>query len=90
MDLGWDRFLHLVRQEMEGSGPEEDREAWARRRERERAALPASGWAQGAWQRAQKAGLFDGTAPRAPLTREQCALVLERLGLLPPAENESA
>ena len=90
LDLGWDRFLHLVRQEMEGSGPEEDREAWARRRERERAALPASGWAQGAWQRAQKAGLFDGTAPRAPLTREQCALVLDRLGLLPPAENESA
>lgn len=27
-------------------------------------------------------GVFDGTKPRAPLTREQAALALERLGLL--------
>lgn len=44
--------------------------------------LPASGWAAGAWEKAVSAGIFDGARPRAPLTREQAALVLERLGLL--------
>ncbi len=83
LDLGWERFLDLVRQELKPAAPEEDRDAWARRKEKERAGLPASGWAQEAWQKAQESGVFDGTAPRAPLTREQCAVVLDRLGLLP-------
>ena len=42
----------------------------------------ASGWARDAWERAAARGVFDGTKPRAPLTREQAALALERLGLL--------
>lgn len=43
---------------------------------------PVREWAQAAWDKAVSAGLFDGTKPQAPLTREQAALVLERLGLL--------
>lgn len=43
---------------------------------------PPSGWATNAWDKAQVAGVFDGTAPQNPLTREQTALVLDRLGLL--------
>lgn len=43
---------------------------------------PVSDWAAEAWSRAKSAGVFDGTAPQAVLTREQAALVLERLGLL--------
>lgn len=43
---------------------------------------PASVWAREAWERAAVRGVFDGARPRAPLTREQAALVLERLGLL--------
>ena len=38
--------------------------------------------AKEAWNKAKDAGVFDGTAPGAPLTREQAALILERLGLL--------
>lgn len=41
-----------------------------------------SDWAKAAWKKAEDAGIFDGTAPGAPLTREQAALILERLGLL--------
>lgn len=41
-----------------------------------------SPWAAEAWQGAVAQGLFDGTAPQAPLTREQCALVLRRLALI--------
>ncbi len=46
------------------------------------AGQPVEEWAQEAWSKAVAAGLFDGTKPQAPLTREQAALVLERLGLL--------
>ena len=42
-------------------------------------ARPASDWAAESWARAKAAGLFDGTMPRAPLTREQAAVILERL-----------
>ena len=43
---------------------------------------PASAWAQAAWQKAANLGIFDGTDPQGPMTREQAALVLDRLGLL--------
>ena len=43
---------------------------------------PAETWARQAWEKAVAAGLFDGTKPQSALTREQAALVLERLGLL--------
>lgn len=45
-------------------------------------AKPVSDWAQAAWLKAQAAGIFDGSAPHNPLTREQAALVLDRLELL--------
>lgn len=38
-----------------------------------------SEWAEEAWDKATKTGLFDGTMPRAPLTREQAAVILDRL-----------
>ena len=41
-----------------------------------------SDWGEAAWKKAMAAGVFDGTAPQASLTREQAALVLDRLGLL--------
>lgn len=42
----------------------------------------SSSWSQEAWEKAESAGVFDGTAPQAPLSREQASLVLDRLGLL--------
>lgn len=38
-----------------------------------------SEWAEDAWRRATDKGLFDGTMPKAPLTREQAAVILDRL-----------
>ena len=38
-----------------------------------------SEWAEEAWDKATKTGLFDGTMPQAPLTREQAAVILDRL-----------
>lgn len=43
---------------------------------------PVSDWAKPAWEKATAAGIFDGTAPQSPLTREQAAQVLDRLGML--------
>lgn len=38
------------------------------------------------WKKAKDAGVLDGNAPRAPLTREQAAIVMDRLGLLDGTE----
>ena len=46
------------------------------------AARSAADWAAEAWKKAAASGVFDGTKPAAPLSREQAALVLDRLGLL--------
>lgn len=43
---------------------------------------PVGTWAEAAWQAAQKAGVLDGSSPQAPLTREQAAVILQRLKLL--------
>ena len=51
--------------------------------EREQRNQPVSGWAREYWENAVARGIFDGTAPRAPLTREQAATVFTRLGLIP-------
>ena len=39
-----------------------------------------SDWAAAAWDKATAAGIMDGTNPTAPLTREQLAVILDRLG----------
>ena len=49
----------------------------SRQREKE-----TSTWSATAWEKAKAAGVFDGTAPQGQLSREQAALVLDRLGLL--------
>ena len=41
-----------------------------------------SSWAKEAWEKAVALGIFDGTNPQGPLTREQAAVILDRLGLL--------
>ena len=48
---------------------------------------PVSDWAKNTWDKAMATGVFDGTAPQNPLTREQAALVLDRLGLLEGKEG---
>lgn len=41
-----------------------------------------AGWAHRAWERARAAGVLDGTRPVEPVTRQELAVVLDRLGLL--------
>lgn len=74
-----------VKARLKGGEPEmtqEQFDAALAAREGEISARTVSDWAKAAWKKAEDAGIFDGTAPGAPLTREQAALILERLGLL--------
>ena len=50
--------------------------------EAEKAKEPVSGWAAASWEKAKKKGIMDGTMPKSPLTREQFAVILDRLGML--------
>ena len=47
----------------------------------EDAVCPAA-WAAAAWQKAGSKGVLDGTRPRGSVTRQELAVVLDRLGLL--------
>ena len=38
-------------------------------------------WAEEAWEAAKRAGILDGTRPQDPLTRQELAVVLDKLGL---------
>lgn len=49
-----------------------------------------STWARSAWDKAKRTSVMDGMAPRAPMTREMGAVVLDRLGLLDKAEGDDA
>ena len=52
--------------------------------ERHAATLPEPEWSQkeGAWKRAQEAGVMDGTGPERYLKRDELAAVLGRRDLL--------
>lgn len=52
--------------------------------EAERAAVEEPEWSKktGSWEKATKAGVFDGTAPESYLRRDEAAIVLDRLGLI--------
>lgn len=41
-----------------------------------------SSYAQEIWEKAVSAGVFDGSRPHAPLTRQEAAVLLDRMGLL--------
>lgn len=56
--------------------------AFLQRYEKENECKTASAWAADAWKALTDAGITDGSAPQAPLTREQLAVMLQRLGLI--------
>ena len=45
-------------------------------------------WAKEAFEKATVAGILDGTMPGEALTREQFAVILDKLGLIPPATEK--
>ena len=49
------------------------------RYESERAEKPVSNWAQPVWDEMIKDGTFDGTRPQAPLTRQEAAILIDRM-----------
>lgn len=61
-----ERIRAIVREELAGL-------------EKARADGEADSWAKGAWDRLTADGLFDGSRPRDHLTRQEAAVVLERL-----------
>lgn len=56
--------------------------AFLQRYEKKNEGRNASAWAADAWKALTDAGITDGSAPQAPLTREQFAVMLQRLGLI--------
>ena len=48
----------------------------------QKVAQNTSTWASTAWNKAVRAGIFDGSCPGGTFTREQAAVVLDRLGLI--------
>lgn len=80
LDLGWERFLDMIKGYMEEENMDYDKfKEYMAQYNKELAAGAASSWAKETWDWAREAGLLDGTAPRAPLTREQAAVVLSRI-----------
>jgi len=90
LDLGWGRFLDMIRKYMkEGDAMDYNTfKEYMARYNKELAAKPASSWAAEAWEWAKASSLLDGSAPRAPLTREQAAAVLSRV--MPGSKDEDA
>lgn len=56
--------------------------SWADGTAGETVDTPPASWAAGAWERAAGAGILDGTRPTDNLTRQELAVVLDRLGLI--------
>ncbi len=81
LDLGWERFLKMVKKylEQEDNVDYNTFKRYMDRYNRELAAAQVSGWAGESWGWAKENGLLDGSAPKAPLTREQAAAVLGRV-----------
>ena len=67
--MGWQRFLDMVQNELnklKGADKVADKNT-------------PSSWAKEAWEWAKKEGFLDGTRPKDPVTREELAVVLQRL-----------
>ena len=83
LNMGWGRFLKMVQSELDKlSKPKEDEEMsyelfkdYMDRYNQEQARKPVSAWAKDGWEETVAAGELDGTQPRAPLTREQYAVI---------------
>ena len=69
LDMGWQRFLDMVQSELNAlKGVDKVAEQ-----------NTPSSWAQEAWEWAKKEKLLDGTNPKGNVTREQLAVVLQKV-----------
>lgn len=85
LDNGWQRFVNLVAEKMEQRKEtnltREEVLAIIKAYEADIAGKAVSNWAASFWNNAVALGIFDGTMPRAALTREQAAKVFETMGI---------
>ena len=80
LDMGWERFLGMVKKYLEEDDMDYQRfKEFMERYNRELSGRAVSGWAGESWEWAKERGLLDGSAPKAPLTREKAAAVLGRV-----------
>ena len=63
---GWEAFLVLCGRDKPDQGT----------------GTPAADWAATAWEKAKSKGVLDGTRPTDPVTRQELAVVLDRLNLI--------
>ena len=63
---GWEAFLSLCGREKPDQGT----------------GTPAADWVATAWEKAKSKGALDGTRPTDPVTRQELAVVLDRLNLI--------
>lgn len=96
LDRGWDRFIEMIQKHMTPVEPEKPKEEstmteedryqefvkFMARYEIERNGKAASKWAVDVWNKALQKKFMDGSRPQAPLTRQEFAIVADRIGLL--------
>ena len=80
----WEALLAALSPEKKEETKLTDNEfdAYIQRHEKKIEGRNASAWASDAWKALTDAGITDGSAPQAALTREQLAVMLQRLGLI--------
>ena len=78
----WEKFKAMLTEKVETKLTENEFDAYMQRHEKKIEVKNASAWASDAWKALTDAGITDGSAPQAPLTREQFAVMLQRLGLI--------
>lgn len=80
-----DTFRAEVKRMMEGGKEgmtQQEFDAMLAVNKQEVESLPVSSWAAAAWEKAVAKKIFDGSQPRGAFTREQAAVVFDRMGLL--------
>lgn len=82
--LTMDQFRSDVKKQMEGEDDMTKEEVIKiiQEYEAEKAKKPVDNWAKTAWAKIKNKGVMDGTKPKSPVTREQLAAILDRLGLI--------
>lgn len=78
---GWKEFIALcAKKQEEKDMTKAEVLAIIKEYEENKAKQPASDWAKESFDAATNAGVLDGSAPKAPVTREMLATILRRLG----------
>lgn len=86
LNWGWTRFLNMIQKYYNKPEEEEDVtlsyeefKAYMDRYNQEVAKVEVADWAQHAWNQVKTLGIMDGTRPASPISRQELAVVLDRI-----------